>query len=236
MYLISKTYSIPEMKIAEMVKDNPVILLVLENFGVNDFDKDDTIMELCGKMNISVNLFTLICNLHNGFYVSNINSVSVSDLPEIISYLKRGHIYYQVEKYPEILSYIQELKKFENSAILSVIETYFNEYFEEVKEHIQYEENIAFPYFLRLIGKDKKPDTNRYSSNDYKEHHSDIESSLNAFKDLFIQHVHPKSQNPIRRKLLMSISELEFELKIHSYIEDMILIPLTNKLEAGNNE
>lgn len=231
MYLISKTYSTSDMKVVTIIKDNPVLLLVLENFGITDFEKESTVLQLCQKMNINVNLFLLICNLHNGFYNDKPNAITTNDLPDIISYLKKGHSYYQLEKYPEILDYIRQIKQIENSNILSLIDNYFNEYFEEVKEHISYEEKVAFPYFLSLLNFSTKQQKTNYTSDKYKEHHSDIESHLNAFRDLLIQHVHLKEQHNIKRKLLISLSELEFELKVHSHIEDTILIPLTKKLE-----
>jgi regulator of cell morphogenesis and NO signaling len=229
MYLISKTYSTGDMKVVNLVKDNPVLLLVLENFGITNFDKEFTVFQLCKKMDINANLFLLICNLHNGFYNDKSTSISTKDLPDIISYLKKGHQYYQTEKYPEIVSYIKQIKKIDNSNILSLIDTYFNEYFEEVKEHIKYEEDVAFPYFLSMVNQNQL-ETN-YTSNKYKEHHNDIESHLNAFRDLLIQHVQLKEQHNIKRKLLISLSELEFELKVHSHIEDTILIPLIKILE-----
>jgi len=231
MYLVSKKYIAPETEVAEIIKNNPMLLLMLENFGITKFEKDITVSALCNKTGINVNFFTLVCNLHNGFYIENAGKIEQTDLPVIIAYLKRSHEYYRSEKYPEILSYIRELRQTENSNILQVIETYFNEYFEEVKEHIEYEERIAFPYFNELLENKIVASSANYSSINYKEHHTDIETRLNDMKDLFIHHVHIKNKNRIRRKLLTSLSELEFELKVHSHIEDMILIPLTNKIE-----
>lgn len=231
MYLVSKKYIVPETEVAEIIKNNPLLLLVLENFGITKFKKGITVSELCNNAGINVNFFTLVCNLHNGFYIENPGNISAGDLPVIIGYLQRSHEYYRSEKYPEISGYIRDLRNAENSNILQIIETYFNEYFEEVKEHIEYEEKSAFPYFFALMEKKIPPAAEDYSSTEYKEHHSDIETKLNDLKDLFIHHVHIKDKNRVRRKLLNSLSELEFELKVHSHIEDMILIPLTNKIE-----
>lgn len=231
MYLVSKKYIVPETEVAEIIKNNPLLLLVLENFGITKFEKGITVLELCNNTGINVSFFTLVCNLHNGFYIDNPGNISAGDLPVIIGYLQRSHEYYRSEKYPEISGYIKDLRNADNSNILQIIETYFNEYFEEVKEHIEYEEKSAFPYFFALMEKKISQVADDYSSTEYKEHHTDIETKLNDLKDLFIHHVHINDKNRIRRKLLNSLSELEFELKVHSHIEDMILIPLTNKIE-----
>ena len=75
-----------------------------------------------------------------------------------------------------------------------------------VVRYINYEEKTAFPYFLKLIQDKERPTDIGYSSNDYKEHHTDIDSKLNASRDLFIQHVHLKSQFQIKRKLLLNLT------------------------------
>ena len=197
MYLVSKKYIVPETEVAEIIKNNPLLLLVLENFGITKFKKGITVSELCNNAGINVNFFTLVCNLHNGFYIENPGNISAVDLPVIIGYLQRSHEYYRSEKYPEISGYIRDLRNAENSNILQIIETYFNEYFEEVKEHIEYEEKSAFPYFFALMDKKIPPVAEDYSSTEYKEHHSDIETKLNDLKDLFIHHVHIKDKNRI---------------------------------------
>jgi regulator of cell morphogenesis and NO signaling len=205
--------------------------LVAENFDIEHIDKEASIAEICRKKGINTDLFLLVSNLHNGFYTNNFDFITPNDLPSIIRYLKRGHDYYRLEKYPEIVSLIHEIKKHDSSGIIAVIDAYFNEYFGEVVEHIDYEENIAFPYFLGLAGYTTPIERADYSTDEYREHHTDIESKLETFKDFFIHHLNDKTLAGFKRKILLSIAELEFELKIHAHIEDTILIPLTTQLE-----
>ena len=88
MYLVSKKYIAPETEVAEIIKNNPMLLLMLENFGITKFEKDITVSALCNKTGINVNFFTLVCNLHNGFYIENAGNIAAADLPIIIAYLK----------------------------------------------------------------------------------------------------------------------------------------------------
>lgn len=236
MFIQSKTFITPQISITRLIKENPLILLVLENFGIFHFPKGSSVHQICQKNHLNESLFIQICNLHNGYYIDHTIEYDISILSEIIHYLHNSHLYYRQEKYPEILNDIQKLSQKHNLEILLIIEKYFKEYFHEVNEHIGYEEETAFPYFRSLIDK-KTAQKSDFSSLTYQEHHTDIESKLNDLKELFIEHVQFTTPNALRRKILNDLSELEFELKVHSQIEDLILIPLVDrieKMEGGN--
>lgn len=232
MYLHSNIFISPDHKITNIIKENPFILLVIENFEVYDIQKEITVSELCKKNGINESLFIQICNLHNGYYVDHSIMYHPKDLLTIIKYLQNSHLYYTQEKYPEILADIKKLYKISKLEILKIIEKYFEEYFDEVRDHMKYEDITAFPYFKSLISEEKENRT-PYSTNTYTEHHTDIESKLDALKELFIEHVHINAPNQLRRKILKDLYELEFELYIHSNIEELILIPLVEKIENG---
>jgi len=70
-----------------------------------------------------------------------------------------------------------------------------------------------------------------YSVSDYQEHHDNIEDKLEDLKNLLLKHLPLDNDQQIRRKLLFSLFELEYDLTIHTRIEDEILIPLVEKLE-----
>lgn len=78
-----------------------------------------------------------------------------------------------------------------------------------------------------------------FSVKDYRDHHNDIEEKLEDLKNLLLKHLPVKNDQHIRRKLLFSLFELEFDLNVNTQIEDTILIPLVENLELfvkNNNE
>jgi regulator of cell morphogenesis and NO signaling len=235
MFIQSKIFITPQVSITRLIKENPLILLVLENFGIYDFPKGSTVYQICKNNHLNESLFIQICNLHNGYYIDHTIEYDKSILSEIIHYLHNSHLYYRQEKYPEILNDIQKLSEKHHLDILLIIQNYFQEYFHEVNEHIEYEEETAFPYFRSFIDQKSRTDSD-FSSLTYQEHHTDIESKLNDLKELFIEHVHFNAPSPLRRKILNDLSELEFELKVHSQIEDLILIPLVDRIEKMEGE
>ncbi|MBK7712374.1 MAG: hemerythrin domain-containing protein [Bacteroidales bacterium] len=146
-------------------------------------------------------------------------------------YLNNSHHYYINEKYPEITAYIKELNASGQPKEMKLVEAFFNEYFEEVMEHLDYEGEMAFPYFSGLFENKQNSSSGKFSVNHYQNHHSDIESKLADLKNLLLQHIQIKNQGIVKRKLLYSLFELEFDLKIHSLIEEQILIPLVLSIE-----
>jgi len=234
--LLDKSFIKPDMKISGLIFENPGLLLLMEHFELEFIVHEKTVKQLCSANNINVELFLLIANLYNGFPPTEQQNLTRDDLTAIIKYLKNSHNYYENEKYPEIKMYMEQLQTQNNSAEIALISKFFDEYFNEVKEHLHYENLIAFPYFNQLLKIEKENDLKNpvlYSVNEYQEHHSDIESKLNDLKELLLKHIPIENDRILRRKIIKSLVELENDLYIHSTIEETILIPLIGKLEAS---
>lgn len=237
MYLTSRKFITSNMKMADLIFESPSILLLLEHFGLNFIVHEKTVGQLCEENGISLKVFLSIANLYNGFHLSGDEYFSNEDLSDIILYLRNSHNYYEKEKYPEIQNYIQELYSKNNSPEIKLIDKFFNEYFEEVKEHLTYENVTAFPYFNSLLSnKNSQKDKNimhDFSVMEYSEHHTDIESKLNDLKELLLKHVPVQDDRVLRRKIIVSLFDLEYDLNIHSTIEETILMPLIGELEKS---
>ena len=237
MYLSNRKYITADMKMSDIILENPSILLLMEHFGLNFIVHDKTVKQLCEENNISARVFISFSNLYNGFHLSGDENFSNDDISDIIMYLKNSHNYYENEKYPEIKSYIKELYQKNNCPEIKLIDKFFNEYFEEVKEHLSYENRIAFPYFNDLLNnaasnKDVKQ-IKDFSVNEYSEHHTDIESKLNDLRELLLKHVPIQNDRVLRRKIVVGLCDLEYDLNIHSAIEETVLMPLISKLEKS---
>lgn len=235
MYHKNNMLIISEMKTSDIIIGNPYLLLMLEHWGINIELRDKTVKQLCNENKISADLFLAIANLFNGFRPFSVTEYSFNDIKTIISYLENSHQYYLKEKYPQIKKYIGEIYKINNHAEILMIEKFFNKYFLEVTEHLDYENEVVFPYVLNLdkqLAQNKFiANASKYSVTEYREHHNDIEEKLNDLKNLLIKYLPHKNDQQIRRELLFCLFELEYDLKIHSQIEDLIFIPLVEKME-----
>lgn len=226
MYHSSRIRVKPYMKMANLIDANPYLLLMLQHFNIDFRVSDRTVTQLCNQYDISELLFISIANLYNGSGTKEKKSFTRKDLLQVIDFLKNSHNYYRFDKYPQISSYILQLQENHPEKELKLLEKFFNEYFMEVREHLDYEDEVAFPYFITLLDKEQRADAPEiYSSREYSEHHTDIEFKLKDLKNLLLKYVKIENDLNLRRKLFMGLYELEFDLYIHSLIEETILIP-----------
>jgi regulator of cell morphogenesis and NO signaling len=223
------------MKTSEIIINNPYLILMFEHFEINQEVHDKTIAQLCNENNISPSLFLCIANLFNGYKPNTINEYISKDIQSIIKYLGNSHNYYVKEIYPRILDYIKEIYKLNTHPEILMLEKFFMNYFIEVTEHLEYENKVVFPYVLsldaQLTHKNNNYTVQSYSVTEYREHHNDIEEKLTDLKNLLIKYLPIENDQELRRKLLFCLFELEYDLNIHSLIEDTILIPLVEKME-----
>lgn len=217
-------------KVADLIFEHPSLILMLEHFEVECNVGDMTVSEVCTKTGLNPRVFTTFGNLFLGQGSMGKQIFKTEEIAGIIRYLRRCHTYYRNEKYPEILHYIQAIHQANPTPEIKLLENFFNEYFGEVDQHLEYEESIAFPYFESLIQGQQKPNPS-FSATQYQHHHTDIEEKLVDLKNLLIKHIHIGNQQGLRRKLLSSLFELETDLRIHSLIEEKMLVPSIAKIE-----
>ncbi|MGE5429902.1 MAG: hypothetical protein ACM3QX_02445 [Syntrophomonadaceae bacterium] len=224
-----------ELKLADVILGNPYLMLMIEHLGLSLAVKEKTVEQVCMEKNISVDLFLSFANLFNGEVPSGKAEYSFNDIQTIIGYLQKEHQYYLDEMYPNILAYIDSMYEMNDHAEILMVGKFFNEYFDEVKEHLNYENDVVFPYIINLYNKLNKTEINNfplnYSASEYQEHHGNIEEKLTDLKNLLIKYLPQKNDQKIRRKMLFSLFELEYDLNIHTQIENSILLPLVKHME-----
>ena len=231
----AKIHFTSDIKISDAIIDNPYLLLLIEHFRIAMPLNDKTIEKVCEENHLNSGLFLTIADLYNGVQCSSELPFSFDDTNTIITFLQSSHKFYLDEIYPDILVNIKQIAEVNDSREVALVQKFFVDYFSEVTEHLDYEDKVVFPYVLDLYGQIKdmphpRKET-KYSVKEYKRHHGDIEEKLNDLKNLLVKYLPQKNDQAIRRKLLLNLSELEFDLNIHSNIEDLILIPLVTKME-----
>lgn len=227
----------PDSKASDIIEHNPLLLLLFEHLKIPLGIHEKTVEHLCTEHNIELKLFLVIANLFNGFNPNPSEVESLKDIRLIISYLENNHKHYTTEKFPLLTSYIREISALNSHPEIELLKRFFDEYLDEVFEHLKYENTIVFPYVLKLAyqkTEETKTAGNKYSMADYRGHHDDIEEKLTDLKNLLIKYLPPDKDMQVRRKLILTLNELEFDLHIHSLIEESILIPIVEKLEQLN--
>ena len=235
MYKTQKSYITRDKKMIDLINENYSLLLCLQHFHIDFSVGNMTVKQMCEDYHMNLNVFIVIANQYNGFFPSSHDIDQIDDIHSIISYLKSNHSFFLDDKYPELKYYLEKIKKNQNNKDFFLIEQFFYDYYEEVLEHFQYEDDIAFPYFCSLLDDQPSSQQNVFSAREYQNHHTDIETKLTDLKNLLLKHIRIESDLNTKRKFLNTLFGLEFDLKIHSVIEEKILVPLIEKIEQQKN-
>ena len=105
MFHTKKIYFTPDLKISEIIPDNPYLLLFFEHFGITLPVQDKSIHAICREKGLNTELVISFANLFNGVKQVASPKLSFSDTGAIILYLKNSHRFYSDEIYPEMLVY-----------------------------------------------------------------------------------------------------------------------------------
>lgn len=220
-----------EMKMAEMIFDNHDLLIVLERFKINLGFGNKTIKEVCATHNINLSLFLMVVNSFSDHdYMPDENEWEWSP-SELIQYLKNSHVSFLDDKLPLIQRMIDRFIEQCDEPKAVLLKQFFSDYYNEVKEHMDYEESVVFPYIERLSEKKTSDNATSYTILTYSDKHDDIEEKVNDLKSILLKYLPGSSAQQQRIKILSEVFHFEEDLNSHGLIEDKLLIPMVEKME-----
>ena len=221
--------------LADLILNNSNILHVIERFSIPLGIENNTVKEICNKYEIPLEAFITAVNIYNDTAYMPEFTRDFESIPGYLNYLYLSHQYFMGEKIPLIQSLVEKLLLELNSPKAKTIQTFFSKYIDEVTEHINYENELVFPYIEKLYDHFKNniplQEAKAYSIDIYGAHHSDIEALLMDLKNILIRFVSYKKTSTILRKVIQNLFELETDLYYHTRLENEVLIPLVAELE-----
>ncbi|MFW5726162.1 MAG: hypothetical protein ACOCX0_06915, partial [Bacteroidota bacterium] len=140
----------PLTKLADLVNSDKRALTLLPRFGIELGFGDRTVKQVCAEKGVSTEFFLLMVNLYlNQSYFPN-RKLKNLDVDMLLQYLDNSHRYYLEEKIPYLESLIEEFKNKVKHPATKQLDKFFQQYVQEVKEHLAYEDQTAFPYVAAL--------------------------------------------------------------------------------------
>lgn len=222
--------------LSDLVFQNFEILKVLERFGIKLGFGQQTLEQVCKTQEINADLLCLILNIFTDKNYTFEIKEEFEYIPQVLLYLKNSHAYFLGEKIPKIEKDITKLLKTIEEPNASLINNFFEEYKQEVKEHMGHENQIVFKYITSMHKKYADNDSSKWNPSfsiaEYETTHEDIEQVLLDLKNLLIRHLPQTSSDYMRTKVLINLFELEDELHSHQIIEDDLLTPLARRMES----
>ena len=221
----AKTYEATD-KLIDLIRDNYNVLQSLSAFGIALGFGDKTVREVCRHAKVDTATFLAVVNL-------TINGV-VDNKPEALSaqtllhYLDACHRYYIDYQLPFVRQQLAGSLD-EDNEIGALILKVYDEYAQEIRRHMRYEERVLFPYIGKLI--EGKTPTN-YSIGSFAKQHAEADKSLKELKQLIIKYLPSSAKNSHQlTSALFSIYNNEEWLANHQNVEDKILVPLICRVE-----
>jgi regulator of cell morphogenesis and NO signaling len=231
------------MKLADVIQQNYMLIPVIHRFGINLGFGDKTVSEVCNENKVDLNFFLQLVNAYHDkdyFPKEELQSIPVKN---IINYLKMTHSSYLNEKLSEIEQKIISLhaEDQEDKKHILLIRNFFEGYKAELIEHIMHEENIVFPYILtvdEIVENQKFTAKNReifnsFSIENYEEDHDDVEEKLMDLKTIMIKYLTPPANSTLYHTIIQDLFKMEEDLNYHSRIEDKVLTPKVILMEKS---
>ena len=208
----------PSDKMVTLIKDNCSVLQALSSFGITLGFGDKTVSETCQMNDVDTYTFLAVVNYTINGYGSFENDELIS-VPTLLHYLKASHAYYLDFQLPFIRRELKESIS-EDDALGMLIMRLYEEYAQEIRRHMKYEEKTLFPYVESLI--DGRP-MNDYNVETFSKHHEQTDKKLRELKLMIIKYLPADARhNNQLTATLYDIYNNEEWLRQHAEVEDQI--------------
>lgn len=226
MLLNPKSYSTAD-RMSDLIADNSLLLMAISRFGIPLRDANMTISQISETSGIDAPTFVCVANLISG---KKYMPESIS-LESLLGYLKRAHTYFLDFFLPQIRTKLISAIDFSSSHDMALlILRFFDEYVEEVRRHMDYENDTLFDYVEDLLA--HRPVAEDYKVADFAEHHDAISAKLKLLKDVLIRY-YPEGNADMLNSVLFDIISCEQDLNSHCEVEDRLLVPAVARAEEG---
>lgn len=230
-----------EMKLADVIHHDHNLIPVLNRFDIHLGFGDASIENICREEGVNTDFFLTIINAYHDHEYFPKEHLQHFNASLIVNYLNKTHRYYLDLKIPEIEELISHLDDSGemDATTFSLLKNFYEEYKNELTQHIQREDEKVYPYVLQLeeaLATGKVPAELRnmmadYPIGSYEEEHDNVEEKLYDLKNLLIKYVPGLKNDQLLFNILRELFTLENDLNDHSRIEDMILVPKVEQME-----
>lgn len=215
-------------KLGDLVCDNFSLLLIVTRYGIPLGFGDKTIGQVCSDLNLDAPTLLLILNLSVGqFERPSREQMADIKLDSLIRYLSNSHAYFLERRLPDLRPRLLSAISNCPQEVAIVIRRFYDEYVEEVRKHMNYEDKIVFPY-ARKLAEGQRDDN--YNISIFSKRHDHIELKIIELKNLIIRY-YPAPSGYELNNVLNDIFASEYELAAHNNIEDNLFTPYIQELE-----
>ncbi len=207
------------------------VIPLMSRFGIPLGFNNNTIRQVCVECGINVNVFLLIINYQIGGVIEH-ELMDVVSPDDVTNFLHNSHSHFINFKLPHIRQNLTRALDPSLSTVNDSVLNFFDDYVRLVREHFGYEESTVFPY-IHAISSGRFSD---YSIEIFRRHHdNEIEEKLSDLRNIILRY-YATSVPDRMYDVLVDLYTIQRDLDSHADIENNILIPLVEQLEARHNK
>lgn len=219
----------PMDKMSDLICENYALLQVLSRFGISLGFGDKSVREVCELNNVDCNTFLTVVNFlveDSNRMEEHLEGISVSSL---MNYLREAHSYFLDFQLPTIRKkLIEAIGDSEEKDVTFLILRFFDAYVDEVKKHMEHENENVFTYVEQLL---RGEHPQGYNISVFASHHEHIDTKLTELKNIIIKYFPAGGNNRLLNATLFDIFSCEEDLASHNRVEDFLFVPAIKKLE-----
>lgn len=228
-------------KVRYVIANDYRLLQVMSRFGISLGFGERTIEDVCRERGIEAETFVAVINYvkQGGKSESPRLFATLSDsrlresVSSLLGYLKATHAYFLDYLFPrirrEMLSAIDCSVKNEVAFLML---KFYDGYVDEVRRHMQYEDEVTFGHVERLVAGEKMPEGGRPHL--LSSHHATFEDKLYELKALFVQYYPQQGTSNELNEVLYDLYRAQEDLLMHCKVEDHLFLPAVRQLEQRN--
>ena len=219
----------PTDKMSDIICDNYSLLQVMSRFGLPLGFGDYSVAEVCKSSQVDCNTFLAVANFINkGHSRSSLPQTDIS-VETLMIYLKNAHHYFLDFQLPTIRRKLLEaIDCSTDNEITILILKFFDVYVQEVRNHMNYEDQYVFTYVDNLL---KGQKDENYNIKMFVSHHDHIDEKLTELKNSIIKYYPDNKKAYMMNAVLFDIFNCEKDLVSHNAVEDHLFVPAVLQLE-----
>lgn len=223
----------PDQRLWDLITDNGALLMAISRFGIPLGFGNSTVEEVCRKNNVHCDTFLAVANYlsRKPFAAQNLS------LSALMDYLRGSHTYFLEFLLPQIRRKLIEAVNYGNSdnEVSMLLLKFFDEYVEEIRSHMTYENEHVFPYIQALLL--HKSDEGKLPDGLFTDRHDDVALKLQELMDIMVRY-YPRRNSDIINSALSDIIDCEHQILEHCAIEDLMFEPAVKEMEllAGTSQ
>lgn len=217
-------------KLSYLIRDNFQILMVMSRFNISLGFGEKSVLDVCQSQGIDCDTFLAVANFissdQSGF---STDSMPKFDLVALMDYLKNAHTYFLDFSLPMIRRrLIEAIDCTAANNVAFLILKFYDEMVNEVRKHMEYENDMVFNYVNELLAGRHRPHA---SIKQFVRGHSRVDEKLRELKNIIIKYYPERDNNNLLNAVLFDIFNCEQDLNSHRQVEDCMFTPAVAVIE-----